>query len=419
MIAYLKKRFLERSATEHTVIKNTGWLFVGEVGSRIARGALAIIAARMLGVSGLGAWSYAVALSGFFTFFEDAGIGMFVTREFAKGSDSKESIFSTAIVLKLGLLALAIALFLGIGPLISDIPEATAILPIVALVFVFDSLRGFFFSISRAEQKMDTESKVQIVTSLLVVGLGVLFMLISPTPLSLALGYAAGGGIGCLLIFLSVKKYIPNLVTFFSKQLFVHIFKSAWPFTILAISNIVIFSTDTILLGHFASVHEVGLYGAASRLVQIFYILPALFATVTFPVFVKKSVGETGIWFALRKSLLLMTAVMIPLVLVMMFGSHLIIKILFGAEYAPAGILLAVLSLSYIPVFIGTLLNNVVFAENKQKQFVVANIIGMVINLILNLILIPKYHALGACVSTVTALSVITAITAIKMRFSK
>jgi len=416
MFTHLKQLIRRRSTTEHTVIKNTGWLFMGEVGSRIARGVLAIIAARMLGVSGLGEWSYAMALGGFLSFFEDAGIGLFVTREFAKNSVHKESIFSTSLVLKLLLIGFAITLFLGIGPVISNIPGATKILPIVALVMIFDSLRAFFFSISRAEEKMYIESRTQLLTSFLVVFFGVLFLVISPTSFSLALGYAIGGGIGCLTIFLSVKKYIPNLRTSFSKKLFVHIFKSAWPFTILAISNVVMFSTDTLLLGHFSTVKEVGWYSAASRIIQTFYILPVLFSTVTFPVLVKKATGSEGITFALRKSLIIMASVMIPLITVMTLESHLIIRILFGTDYAPAALPLAILAWSYIPIFIGTVLNNAVFALNKQKKFVIANIVGVVMNAGLNLLLIPYFHATGAAISTVASLSVVTLITIIQMR---
>lgn len=416
MIHRIKKFIKDRNATQYAVIKNTGWLFFGEIGSRAARSVLAIIAARMLGASGLGEWSYAMALGGFLMFFEDAGIGLFVTREFTKDTEKKKEVFGTALVLKLILLGAATLLILGVGPFISSIPEASTILPVVAIVLIFDSLRGFFFSISRAEEKMHVESRTQLITSLLVVGFGLLFLLISPTPLSLALGYALGGAIGFLIIFLSVRKYIPNLISSFSKKLFKHIFFSAWPFTILAISNVVMFNTDTLLLGKFSNVTEVGWYNAATRIVQIFYIIPALFSVVTFPVLVKKATGPGGLKFALRKSLLLMTVVMIPLILVLTLGSTLIINTVFGKEYAPAALPLAIMAFSFIPVFIGTMLNNAVFALDKQKKFVLPNIVGIIMNAGLNLILIPRLHATGAAIATVISLSAVTLITVIQLR---
>ena len=408
---FIKKYIDKRSPTEHTVIKNTGWLFIGEIGSRIIRGTLAIIAARMLGVSGLGEWSYVIALGGFLTFFEDAGIALFVTREFAKDSEEKESVFATALVLKILLLTIAVSIFLIVGPIMSSIPTATKIIPVVGMVLFFDSLRSFFFSVSRAQEKMHIESAVQIVTNTLVVIFGVTFMALSPTPLSLAFGYAFGGGIGCLIMFLSIRTYIPNIKDSFSKELFLHIFKSAWPFTILATSNIINFSADTLLLGHFSNAQEVGWYSAGSRLVQMLYILPVLFATGIFPVLVKKSQGPDGFRSALKKAVQLMLIIVIPLVLVLIFGSHIIITILFGKAYDHSATILAIMSLSCLPVFIGAMYNNAIYALNEQKKFVVANVIGMVANVILSLVLIPRFHAIGAASATVLALSITALIT--------
>jgi O-antigen/teichoic acid export membrane protein len=419
MLKRIQQFVKERSHTEHAVMKNSIWLSVAEIGSRAMRGVLAIVAARMLGASGLGEFSYAIALGGFLTFFEDAGIGMFVTREFTKNSESKEKLFSTALALKLLLLGIAIILFLGIGPFIISIPEARGLLPVIALVIISDSLREFFFSITRAQQKIHVESKIKLATNLLVVAGGLGFMFAAPTALSLAWGYAVGGVLGLLAIIITLRKHLSNLRTHFSKSLFWYIFKTAWPFTILAISNVIIFNTDTLFIAHYSSANEVGYYGAASRLVQMFYILPALFATVTFPVFVQKTLMLDGLRSALRKSLILMSLMMIPLVLVMTVGAPLIVRILFGIEYMPASLILTVLAFSYIPMFIGSTLNNAIFALNQQKSFVIANILGMILNIILNFILVPSLHGMGAAVATVTSLSLITCITAIKMRSAR
>jgi O-antigen/teichoic acid export membrane protein len=423
MIHYLKKIIASRSSNERKVLKNSTWLFVAEIGTRIARGALGIIAARMLGVNGLGQFAYAMALGGFLTFFEDAGIGMFITREFSKDTrdeDQKRIVFSTAFVLKLLLLGIATIIFVITGPFISNIPSANILIPTIALVLIFDSLRELFFSISRAEQRMHTESLVKLITNGLVVFFGIMFMLISPTALSLTLGYVLGGGIGCLIIFNSIKKYLPNIRTSFSKKLFIDIFKTAWPFTILAISNVIIFNTDTLFLGHYSTVTEVGWYTAATRLIQALYIIPSLFASAAFPIFVQKMSRADGYTSSLKKSLFFITVIMIPLLLICIFGSSVIINVLYGTTYAPAAIILAVFSLTFIPVFIGTTLNTTIFAMNQQKQFVLANVLGMLVNIIMDFLLIPHFHSIGAAIATTVSLSLITVITIVKMsRLSK
>jgi len=409
-----------RTETQHKVMKNTAWLFVAEIGSRVLRGVLGIIAARMLGATGLGEFAYAMALGGFITFFEEAGINMYVTREFSKDADHKETIFSTALVLKLTLLAIAIILFLTIGPAVSSLPGARVLIPVMSLVLIFDSVRGFFFSVSRSQQRMHIESYNQIITNILMVGISLILISLSRTPLALTWGYAIGDGIGLILIFMSIRKYIPSFTKYFSKDLFVTIFKAAWPFTIIAFSSVIIFNTDTLFLGYFASAREVGWYSAASRLIQVLYILPSLFATATFPVLVKKIPVLRDFTSAIKKSLVAVTGIMIPLILIIIFGSHIIIEILFGKAYLPSAIILSILSLSYVPVFISTILNNAVFAIDKQRYFIIANITGMITNVALDFILIPRFHAVGAAIAIVLSLCVMTLITTIRLiKFTK
>jgi PST family polysaccharide transporter len=419
ILVEIKELITERSITKTRVFKNTAWLFTAEIGSRAARGVLAIVSARILGTAGLGAFSYVIALGGFLTFFEEAGVALFVTREFSKDSENARAVFGTAIILKLLLLVSAISLFLVVGPIMNSIPDSGPLFPIIALLLVCDSMREFFFSITRAQQNMRIESKIKIITNILIFILGICFISMWATPLSLALAYTIGSAIGCIIIFLYVGEYIPNLLRSFSKDIFKKIFNAAWPFTILAVSNIVIFSSDTLFLGHYSSVSEVGLYSAASRLIQMFYIIPSLFAAVTFPIFVQKIQEVNGLRSALRKSFLSMIIALIPLVCIFTIGSSFIMRILFGVEYLPGAKILTVLAFSYIPIFIGSVLNNAIFAQNIQKKFVLANIIGIILNLALNSILVPRFAGTGAAISTIISLCSITAFTALKIYKSR
>ncbi|MEI8224070.1 MAG: flippase [bacterium] len=404
------------STTKKTILRNTIWLSLAEIGSRIARGGLGIVAARMLGVSGLGVFSYAIALGGFLTFFEDAGIATFVTRSFAKNEHDKHIIFGTALVLKIILGVVALLFFIGIGPLVSTIPASRVIIPVIAFLMFCDALRALFFSITRAEQRMHVDAKVQIITNTLIVIFGISFMMVSPTPLSLAWGYALGSFIGTSIMFFVIRNYLPNIRKTFSRKLLNEIFFAAWPFTVLAISNVLIFNTDTLFLGYYGTTTDVGLYAAASRIVQMFYILASLFATSTFPTLVQKTQDQSDIMSAIRKSLILMLVLAVPLMTIMILGSVPIMNILFGYSFVVGAPILTILALSYIPVFILSILNNVVLALDKQKQFVIANIVGVVVNIALDVLLIPHYQGVGAAIASVVGLTTITLITGFKLR---
>jgi PST family polysaccharide transporter len=396
-----------------TILRNTAWLTGAEMMSRILRGILSIVAARMLGTEGLGVFSYAIALGGFLTFFEDVGIGTYVTRSYARNDQNKQNVFGTALVLKLLLGLTALAVFIGLGPVFSAIPESNIIIPIVALLMFSDQLRGFFFTITRAEERMHVDAIVQIITNVLIAILGIGALAITARPLFLAFGYLTGSVIGTIIMMIVIRNYIPNIRNVFQKDLFKEIVTASWPFTILAISNVLIFNTDSIFLGYYGTPTDVGLYGAASRLVMMFYILASLFSVVTFPSLVQKIAQGIPIRAAIKKSLLLMILITIPLITGMTFGSSLIMQILFGASFVAAAPILAILSLTYIPVFTRSVLNNAILAKNIQRKFVWANIAGVMVNIGLDFLLVPHYLGVGAAIASVAGLTTISVATAV------
>lgn len=417
MIAYIIQTLTGNvTATKKTIFKNTVWLTAAEIGSRILRGGLSIVAARLLGTTGLGVFSYTIALGGFITFFEEAGIGTYVTRSFARQDTDRGSVFATALVLKTFTGILALLLFIVIGPLVSSIPESNTLIPVVALLIFFDQLRGFFFAITRAQERMHIDAGIQMGTNILIAVLGITGLALSASPLSLAAGYLAGSIIGTIATILVVRKYLPNPLKAFSYPIFIDILRAAWPFTLLTVSNVLIFNTDSLFLGHYGTATDVGLYGAASRLVMMFYILSSLLSVATFPTLVQKIKAGTSIRSAIGKSLLILGAASIPLIAVMTFGSQLIITILFGASFAAAAPILALLSFTYIPVFTRSVLNNAILAKDIQSKFVLANIAGVIVNIGLDFILVPKYLGMGAAFASVAGLSTISIITAIQLR---
>ena len=80
--------------------------------------------------------------------------------------------------------------------------------------------------------------------------------------------------------------------------------------------------------------------------------------------------------------------------------SNLIIDILYGDQYKDAAIILAIHIWTSIFVFLGVGSSNFFIIENLQIKTFIRTAMGAVINIILNLILIPKFLAIGAAVAT-------------------
>jgi len=71
MIRKITSFLFENRGTRQRIVKNTFWLFAGELFGRVLRAVIVIYAARALGVTEYGIFSYAVTLAAFFSIFSD------------------------------------------------------------------------------------------------------------------------------------------------------------------------------------------------------------------------------------------------------------------------------------------------------------------------------------------------------------
>ncbi len=87
--------------------------------------------------------------------------------------------------------------------------------------------------------------------------------------------------------------------------------------------------------------------------------------------------------------------------LVVSFLSVWLITIFFGNEYRYAGSILSVHVWAGLLVFVGVVRGKWMLVENLQKYDIALHVSGAVLNVMLNTVLIPKYHGLGAAYATI------------------
>lgn len=196
-IGKLRSFFFKNTTARQTVVKNTLWLTISSFGGRIIKAVLIIYAARVLGAAGYGVFSYAVTLAGFLSLLMDPGINSVLMRDSAKADDEgRITIFSTTLWMKAVLLVLGASLVIYVAPYFSTLPGAKALLPVVAFVLVFDTVREFLLSLLRSIEKMQWDAGVFLSTNFAIVIFGFIALALHPTALGLGWGYAFGTGLG-------------------------------------------------------------------------------------------------------------------------------------------------------------------------------------------------------------------------------
>jgi len=408
MAHMLKTLLFSNGSRGHTIAKNAFWLFVGNVLSRLLRAAIIIYAARLLGAREWGAFNYALSLAAFFTIFVDFGMNAVLTRESTRNLEAQHTYFSTTFFIKLAA-SVAIALLVIVGfPLIApalggaqDIGLVSVIIPIVVLMVLFDSMRDFGAALSRAWEKMEIESMVQVLTNALIVVAGIVALILSPSAFSLAIGYAIGTGIGMIAAFIPYRRYFKDLVSRFSWKLVKPILSSSWPFGMLGIMGAIMLNTDIIMIGWYRNIADVGFYSAGQRIVQLLYIIPMLLSTSFFPSLARSRDNAPRTASLVESALSIILLVALPLTIAGTIAASQIISLLYTSEYVLGIQAFFLMSLTIIPVFISALLGNALFAINKERKLFGYVCLAVIGNAVLNTILIPRWGINGAALATI------------------
>lgn len=401
MIKTLRAFLFHNATVRQTIMKNTLWLFIGEILGRLLRAIIIIYAARVLGAEGWGVFSYALTLAGLFGVFSDIGMSAIMTREGIRDPQQRNNYISTTFVLKL-IFTIISALLVIIGaPLITRIPEALPLLPIIALLLIFDNIRDFTIALNRAFEKMEREAITKIMMNSSIVILGIFFLIKSPTSTSLAYAYTIGSGLSVFVAIFFIREHLATLFRHITPSLIKPILISAWPMGLMTLLGTIMISTDTVMLGWFMNASDVGLYSAALRPIYLLYALPGLIASAIFPTLARLAKKENEKFRkAFEQSITMGLLIALPIACGGIIIGTTLIKTMFGVEYISSTFAFQILLLTLLTSFPTTIVGNALFAYDAQRSFTLYLIIGALGNMVLNIVLIPSYGIIGCAIAT-------------------
>lgn len=406
-MSLIKNFFLKNTSTGQTIAKNTFWLFFGQIVSRLIRVIIVVYGARILGVSDWGAFSYALAIAAFFTIFLDFGINAVITRESIHDLKKQEEYFATSLIIKIiAFVALSI-LIISFAPEVvgwftkgEDTGKIMALIPFVILIMGFDGLRDFAATLSRAWEKMEIESFIQITTNTVIVVASFIALAFVVSPQSLAIGYTVGTGVGMCMAFWPFRHYLKDIFKKIKPALFKPIVYAAWPFGMLGLVGVINLNIDVVMLGWYRSLETVGQYSSAQKIAQLMQSIPGLISIAFFPALVK-ALKTDQFKRLFEKSTRVLFVLVVPIIIFSIIYAQEIIFFLFGEQYIPASRTFQIMSLTFMTTFFGASFGNALFALGKEKKLLTYIGVGIVGNVLFNILFIPEFGSSGAALSTV------------------
>ncbi len=399
--------FLKNSGTKQTIVKNTFWLAVAEGVTRFLKLFLIIYIARILGATEYGKFTFALAFVSLFAIFSDFGISQITTRELAREKE-KEREFSNILSLKL-ILSIGALILICLGSFfITPDPVIRGVIWILGIYIIVSSFSEIIYAFLRARQQMEYEAWTKILQAIVITGAGffVLFNFPSVQNLSLVYLFAVSITFISILVFFHFKIY--RLKLSFNKNIWRSVLLMSWPLALAGAFATIHSQTDSIMMGYFGQIIQVGWYNAAYKIIGATFVPVSLISITFFPVLSKlfKESKEK-----LQKSwdyyMQLMIFLSVPLVAGGIILAPKIIDFIYDPSYFPSILAFQILLIMAALSYIGNPFGQALIISNQQKRLFWIALSGAIVNIGLNLILIPKYSLYGAAFTTVITLFLI------------
>jgi len=358
--------------------------------------------ANYLGASEYGLFSYALSLISILAVGMHLGLSGIVVNEIVSNPAEENKILLTAYVLKfsVGLFIFCGVLFYLLFFTAAD-NESRGILLIFALILViqpFEIIELYF----QSKVRMKTYSIIRLIGvcagSLLKIGV----ILDAGTSIQLASAHviqvALICGMALLLIWFEKRRDLWSVDLVFGINM---LKKSSYVFLGTALS-IVYLKIDQVMLKHMAGNSEVGVYSVAVSFSEASYFIPIAIANSFFPKLIaEREQSELKYEESLLNLLRLLLGFSILLIGAVWLLSGPMIGLVMSEEFSSVEYLLKIHVLATLFIFLRALVSKWIILEGLYKFSAISQGGGALLNVILNLLLIPHYGATGAAWATV------------------
>lgn len=381
-----------------SVTRNTTYLTLAYIGQKILSFFYFVAVARFLGVEDLGKYTFAITFTTLFAVFVDMGLNSALVRETAKFKEKIQQYLSAALAARLVLSLLIYAVIVASVNALGY-PELTKKLVYLSgVTMVFDQWAGAFWAIFRGRRNLKMESISIVLNQAIIVvsGLVVLFMRLPLT--FLMLPFILASAFSFIFSAVSVRRILKiQFKLNFDAAVIKFLFAVAVPFALIAIFSRIYGNIDSVMLSKLAGDKAVGWYSVAMKIPFALQFIPAALAAAIFPAFSHHFVHDkVQLKITFERVLKFLTVAVLPISVGAAILARPIILFFYGAEYLPSVLPLQILMMGLFFVFLNFPLGSLMNGCDRQITNTVLVGVTMLLNVALNVYLIPKYSFAGA-----------------------
>lgn len=402
------RRRVEHRPNLLRILDNMSWLTLDKI-LRMGVGlVIGIWVARYLGPEMFGVLSFALAFVGLFGPIGALGLKQIVVRDLVKQPDDTSRILGTAAMIRL--IAGVVTYGLMVGAIMLLRPDDVLVMALVMIIGLMvvvqvSEIAAFWF-----------EAQVRSKCTVLATGAAfalftlvrVVLLLMEAPVMAFAIATSAEVALAaCLLVVVFLRKGVPMAGLSVDTNRARQLLQDSWPLFLSGIAIVVYMRIDQVMLGQMLDDSAVGVYSVAIKISEVWYFIPTIITASVFPTLIAtRERSETEYYAQLQRLFNLLVWMAITIGVSMTFLATPLVAFLFGEAFREAGAVLAIHIWAGVFVFLGVASGKWYVIENRQILSLQRALLGAGVNLVLNLLLIPRLGVVGAAWATLLSYAV-------------
>jgi O-antigen/teichoic acid export membrane protein len=405
--------------------------------------AFAMLYVRLLGPEGTGKWYFVVSLYGFFEIVSRYGLGTLLTRDVAEDKNRSSAYLTNVLAVRtflwaavMPILALVTLFYRNIGAIQINVlgyhlfgggtveiqsigvQEVQAI-ALLAFAMLFANYADAFSSMFYAFEKMEYPAGLTNAVALLKVTFGALVLLLGWSFVGLALVSLVVNMLQVLWLWLLMRTTLFKPQWAWDGKLQRYMLRVSGPLMINHLLATIFWRIDIWILRPLAGAVSVGLYSVGLKYLDGLNIIPSMFTMALFPLMSRLARKEgDNLLRSYVLSLRMLLLVALPIAVAVTFLARPLVAIVGGQQYLDVPGTMSAFGRTWeymggadlafriiiwsIPIgFMNSVTQYVLIAVNQQHYLTRAFIFGVVVNVILNLMLIPRFGYVAAACTTI------------------
>jgi len=391
----------QNSSRAEKIFRNFSFLTIGKILGDGFTFLLFIILSREFGQEGIGEYSFAMAVTGFFAALSEYGLYHFSIKEMSRHKGPLGDYYGNIFLIRLVLSLVVFLLLLGLLSVCAFKPDTKIIITLIGAYQIIYMILDGYCAVFVAAEKMRLAGILEFSLRMTIAAAGIIIYYLDGSLIQITISFPV---VTLLLTFfahrLVIREHGP-LQFRLTRTIFLKVLGLSSTYATANILFILSARIDIILLGFYLGAAAAGIYNVAYRMIFILMIITHFASVSIFPLasrlFTQSKEDFTKFY---HDTLNILILISIPASFGLWLVAPQIITIFFGTEFTQSISILRILA----PLFFLTLMENILatflMSCEKEKDRTTGYWITAWSNISGNIIMIPLYGCTGAAIAT-------------------